>query len=104
VARPALKVTVLGDRQDVEFLASVRCVAVTHHADLLEDVERPIDRRRDGRGVHLATSLDQLGTGHMSGGPGQDIEEDPALGRPTQPAVVQAVPHRNPARGVSRRE
>ena len=56
-------------RQHVEFLAAVRPVAVAEDAQLLEHVERPVDRRGDRPGIQLAAALDELRAGHVPVGP-----------------------------------
>ena len=50
----------LGAGQDVELLAAIGAMAVPDEPELLQDVERPIDRRRNGRRVARAASLDEL--------------------------------------------
>ena len=81
----------LGERQDVELLAAVGAVAVAEDAELLEDVERPVDGRGDRVRVELPAALDQLGAGHMAVGPRQDLDEDASLRRPAQAARAQPV-------------
>ena len=46
-------------RQDVELLAAVGAVAVAEDAELLEDVERAVDRRGDRVRVELPAALDR---------------------------------------------
>ena len=55
-ARLAVEVAVLGRREDVELLAAVVAVAVAHEPELLEDVERPVDRRGVVSGSHCRGS------------------------------------------------
>ncbi len=71
-----------GNRLDVEFLAPVRPVAVAENAQVLQDVQRPVDGRRDGPGVHFPAALDELGSGDVTVRPRQDLDEGPTLGRP----------------------
>ncbi len=83
-------------RQDVELLAPIGGVAVAEQTELLEDVERPIDGRRDRARIDLAAALDELGAGHVTVGPGEDLDEGPSLGRPTKPARPQTIPDTRP--------
>ncbi len=82
--------------QDVELLAAVGGVAVAEQAELLEDVERPIHGRRDRARVDLAAALDELGAGDVTVGPGEDLDQGPALGRPAQAARPQTIPDTGP--------
>ena len=84
-ADAAVQVGVLSGGQDVELFATVRAVAVADDSELLEDVEGSIDGRRDGVRVARTTPVDELGTGDMAVDLGQDLDEDPPLGRPAQP-------------------
>ena len=74
--------SVLGCRQDVKLFVSAGPVAVTQHAQLLEHVERPIHGRGDRVRVDLSAPLHELGAGHVTVGPGEDLDQGPALGRP----------------------
>lgn len=93
-----MEVPVRGDWLDVEFLPSVRPVAVAEQAKILEHVEGAVDSRRNGRRVKLATSLDQLGTGYVSVRFRQDIDQRATLGRPAQSTGAQPFPDRRPVR------
>ena len=62
-----MQVPVLLDRQDVELLAAIDPVVVAEIAEVLEDVERPVDRRRRRSRIDGPAALDQLGTRHVSG-------------------------------------
>ena len=95
-ALTAVKVPVLGRRQDVELLAPVRIVAVTHEAELLEHVERPVHRRRDGRPIARSASLDEIGAGDVAVGPRKDLDHGPALRRPAQTATAKLITNRAP--------
>ncbi len=72
-------------------------------AELLEDVKRAVDGRRDGRRVDLAAALDQLRAGHVAVGPRQDLDERPSLRRPAQPAGAQPIADIRPGGGRGRR-
>ena len=82
-----------GGRQDVELLAAVGAVAVAQQAELLEDVERSIDRRGDRPGIDRPAALDELGPGDMAVGLRQDLDERPPLWRPAQAAGAKPVAH-----------
>ena len=103
-ARAALQVAVVGARQDVELLAAGRRVAVPDVAQLLEDVERPVDGRRRRVRVALAAALDQLAAGDVAVGRLEDVEDQAPLRRPAQAARAQVVADPAPQRGrVGRR-
>ena len=93
---PAIQVTVLSHRQDVEFLATVGAVAVAEHAQILKDTQRAIDRGRDRPWVQVPTAVHELSPGHMAIGSGQDIDEDPSLRCPAQTAGTKAIWHAGP--------
>lgn len=77
--------------QDVELLAAVDAVAVTDEAELFEHVEGPVDGRWDRRRVDRPTGLDEFGPGDVTPRLRQDLDEDAALGRPAEPAVMQTL-------------
>jgi len=83
-ADAAVEVRVLGGRQDVELLAPIGSMAVADHAELLEDVERSVDGRRDRVRIARATTVDELRPGDVAVDLGQHLDEDPPLGRPAQ--------------------
>ena len=88
-AAGAVQVAVLGLGQHVVLLATIRPMRVTDQAQLLQHIERPIHRGRDGRGVLLAAALHQLGACDMAVGPRQDIHEHPSLWGPAQATGTQ---------------
>ena len=100
--RVAVQVAVHGAGQDVVLLATVGPVAVADDPELLEDVEGPVDRRGDGRRIALPAPLDELGAGDVALGLGQHRDERAPLGRPAEPAVVQALAHGSPTRADRR--
>ena len=73
-------------RQDVVFLSPVRSVAMTDQADLLENVEGAINRRRYGLRVELAAALDQVGPGDVAVDAGKDLDQQAPLRRPAKAA------------------
>ena len=77
--------------QDVELLAAVGAMAVADQTELLENVQRPVDRRRRRLRVDLAAALDELAAGDMAVGLRQDVDERPALGRPPQAALMETL-------------
>jgi hypothetical protein len=79
-----VQVGVLHGRQDVELLATVCPVAVTDDAELLENVERPIDGRWDRVRIEGPAAIDQLRAGHVAVGVGKYLDEDPPLRGPAQ--------------------
>ena len=91
-------------RQDVEFLAAVRAVAVAEQAELLEHVERPVDGRGDGPGIDRPAAFDQLGARHVAVGASEDVDEDPSLRRPAEAASVELVADIGPGDGRRRFE
>src|SRR5262245_26308450 len=74
-AAVAMEMTVDRGRQDVELLASVGAVAMAQEAELLEDVERPIDGRGDRLGIDRPTAIDELGAGHVTVGLREDLDQ-----------------------------
>ena len=88
----AVEVAVILARQDVELFAAVDPVVVPDVAQVLEDVERPIDGRRDRRRIDRPAALDELAAGDMTVGPAEYVDQRPALGCPAQPAGAQAIP------------
>ena len=99
MAERAVQVTVLARRSDVELLASVEPVGMADEADVLEDIQRAVDRRRRGLRVLGAAALHQLGARDVSVGPGEHLDEQPALRRPAQPTLVEALADLVPAVG-----
>ena len=94
----------LGLRQHVVLLAAIGSVRVPHETQLLEHVERPIDRGWDGRGVFPAAALDELRARDMAVGMRQDVHQQPPLWCPAKASRAQLVPGtRPPARGDARR-
>ena len=87
----------------VEFLATIQAVGVADKPDVLEHVQGPIDRRWCRLRVLLAAALDQLGPGDMAIGLGEDFDQLAALGRPSQAAVVEALPDVVPGAHPERR-
>jgi hypothetical protein len=95
-ARRAVEVSVPARRQDVELLASVGAMAVSHEPQALESVERAVDGRR-GRGrIEGSALLDEFGTRDVAVGLGQDVDECPALRRPAEAASAEQVSHVGP--------
>jgi hypothetical protein len=84
----------LGLGQDVEFFPPVRTVAVADQAKVLEDIECPVDSRWDRRRIDLPAAPHELTSGDVPVGPGEDLDEHPALGCPAQAASVQPIPDR----------
>lgn len=93
---PAIQVTVLSHRQDVEFLATVGAVAVAEHAQVLKDTKRAVDRGWDGPRIQVPTAVHELSPGHMTIGSGQDVNQDPSLGCPAQTSRTEAIRHPSP--------
>jgi len=81
----------LPHRQDVELLPAVGPVAVPHQPELLENVERAIDRRRDRGGVATAASIHQVGGRDMAVGLRENLDDGPTLRRPAQATAPQSV-------------
>jgi len=80
-------------------LAALAAVAVADHTELLEDVERAIDRRGSRGGIDGPAAVDDLGAGHVAVHPSEHIEEDAALRRPAQAARPEPARDIGPARG-----
>src|SRR5438034_10133535 len=78
-------------RKEMELLATVDAVRVTNQPELLEDVERPVDRRGRGARIDVTRPLDQLAPGQVSLRTGQDFDQRASLVRPAQPAGAQAI-------------
>ena len=95
-ASRAEQVAVLHVGQDMELLAPVEPVCVAEISDLFEDVERPIDRRGDERGIERLAPPDQLGAGHVAIGRGQHLDEEPALRSPSKAALVEPLADARP--------
>ncbi len=95
----AVQVTMLVDREHVEFLASIGPVAVRQDAELLKDVERPVHGRWDRRRVEAPAALDELGARHVPVRLRQDLDEDAALRCPAQALRPQAI--RDPGPGIA---
>lgn len=94
-----MEVTVLLTRSHVELLPAIGPVTVAHEPDLLEDMERAVHRGRNGRWVHRATALHQLGAGNVPTRGGQDRDHRPALRRPAHTPIAQPLPHARPGFG-----
>ena len=88
----------LAGREHVILLASVRVVAMANQPEALEDVERPVHRRRDRRRDALPASFQQLGTREVTVGLGEDLDHRPPLRRPAQAPRAQPL-----ADGIPRR-
>ncbi len=82
----AVEVAMLAGGQDVIFLAAVGGVAMTHQAQLLEDVEGAVHGRGDRGRLEFAAAVDQLGGGDMPIGLRQHLDHRGALRRPAQTA------------------
>ena len=93
-----MQVAVRGNRLNVELFAPVRGVTVTEQPQVFQHVKRPIHRRGDGAGIHVATSLDELGARDVAVGTRQDLDERPPLWRPAQAAGTQALADGRPGR------
>ena len=86
-----VEVAVLRRREDVELLAAIGAVAVAEESELLQDVERPIDRRRRGRRVARAATLHQVRPGDVAVGRGEHLDHRSPLRRPAEPTRTQAL-------------
>jgi hypothetical protein len=86
----AVEMAMHGAGEDVVLLATRGTVAVADDPELLENVQRPVDRRGDRGRVALPAALHQLGAGDVALGLRQDLDERAALGRPAEPAVAEA--------------
>jgi hypothetical protein len=73
-------------REDVILLSAVRTVAVFHQAEVLEEIEGPVDRRGSSRCVALAAAGYQLGGCDVAPVLPQDLDQRPALRSPALPA------------------
>ena len=93
-----MQMAVRGNWLDVELLPPVRAVAVTEQAQILEHVERPVDRGWDGSRVNFPAALDELGAGDVTVGSRQHLDERPPLRRPAQAAGAQLIAHLRPVR------
>ena len=71
-------------RADVELLAPARPVAVADDPEILEHVQRPVDRRRRRRRVDRAAAFDELGARDVALDVRQDVQQHPPLRRPAQ--------------------
>ena len=91
----------LGLLRDVELLPSVCRVAVADETQLLEHIEGAVHGGWDGRGISGPAALDQLGTGEVTGGGGQHIDDRSALGGPAHASLPEALRHRLPWIGRS---
>lgn len=87
----AVKVAMVRRRKDMELLATIGAVTVPHQAELLEDVERAIDRRRDAGRVAGAAALHEIGAGDVAVGLGEHLDHRSSLRRPAQAAFAQAI-------------
>ena len=86
-AADAVEVAVLVVGEDVELLATVGAVAVADEAELLEDVERPVDGRGDCRRVEISAAIDELAARDVTRRLREDLDERPPLRRPAQAAL-----------------
>ena len=77
--------------QNVVLLATLDTVPVPHEAELLEDVERAIHRRRNAGRVPDATALHELGAGDVAVGFGEHLDHRSSLRRPPQAAFAEAI-------------
>jgi hypothetical protein len=87
----ALEVGMLGFGQDVELLATVGTVTVVEVAQLLEDIESPVDGRRGGLGVPFSTPFNDLTAGHVTVGGREDVQDQAPLRRPAQSPRTELV-------------
>ena len=94
--------TVDSGRLDVELLATVRAVAVAEQPEILQHVQRPVDRRGDRARIHGPAALDQLGARDVPIRAREDIDQRPALWRPAQPAGPKPFANIRPVRDRSR--
>jgi hypothetical protein len=92
----------VGLGKHVELLAAVGTVRVAHDPQLLEHVQRPVDRLGRGGRVHLPAALDQFGTGHMAISAREDLDQDAALRCPAETPGMKALAHVRP-RSIGRR-
>jgi len=83
----------------MELLSAVRAMAVPDHPEVLEHIERPVDGGWDRVRIACATSLDEVGAGHVTVDLRQHLNEDPPLRRPPQPARAQLLRDRRPRPG-----
>jgi len=106
-AVPAVQMTMLCLRPNVERFAAVGAVAVPDETELFEDGERPVHGRGDRRRIDGPAALDELGPGDVAARRGEDLDEGPPLWRPAQPpgpeALADAGPRTDPAAGLGRR-
>lgn len=86
----------LGNRSDVEFLASIGTVAVPYQAHLLQNIQRAVDGRRDDARVEPPTAIDELRAGDVATRSGEDLDDRAALRRPAQTALTQPPGERRP--------
>ena len=87
---------------DVELFAPIGGVTVADEPELLEDVERSVDGRRDRGRVDVAAAIDELAAGDVAVGAGEDLDEGPSLGRPAQSTLAETIPNRRPGDGGDR--
>jgi len=89
----AMEVPMLGRGPDVELLAPIDAVGMADQADILEDSERPVHRGRRGCRVDRAAPLDEIAARDMAVRPVEDLEDQPALRRPTHPRPAEMLAH-----------
>jgi hypothetical protein len=93
---PAIEMSVLGLGKNVEFLPTIDAMAMSHEADLLQDVERPVDGRWGRLRIELPAALQQLPGGHMTGPIPENLQHEPALWRGAHAAGAELAARRVP--------
>ena len=101
-ALPAGEVAMLRLWQDMEFFAPVSPMTVAEEAKILQHVQGSIHGRRDRAWIQLSTALHELGARDVTIGARQNLDEDPALWRPAQPAGPKPFANMRPVRDTSR--
>ncbi len=99
----AVQVAVLRRRQDMELLPSVSAVTVLDDAELLKDIQCPVDGGRDGLRVDRTAPLEEFSAGDVTVRLRKDVHQDTPLWRPAHPSLVQPGTHRGPRVFVERR-
>lgn len=92
----AVQVAMLRRRQDMELLASVSAVTVLDDADLLKDIQCPVDGGRDGLRVDRTAPLDEFSARDVTVRLRKHVHKDTPLWRPAHPSLVQPSAHRGP--------
>jgi hypothetical protein len=87
--RVALQMGVLGIGPDVVLLAPARTMAVDDKPEILQGVERPIDRRRRHLRIPGTTPLDKLARGDVTDCLAQDLEDRSPLRSPAHPSFSE---------------